>query len=37
MKEKEVNKKKNYINRMIDIKAVNKIESFLIKKFTEPN
>ena len=37
IKEKENNKKTNYMIRMIDVKAVNKIESFLIKKFTEPN
>ena len=28
--------KKNYV-KMIDLNSVNKLESYLIKKFTEPN
>ena len=37
MREKSICKSKNYYVRMIDTKSLNKIESYLIKKFTDPN
>ena len=36
IKDKDINKNKNFYIRMIDTKSINKIESYLIKKFSEP-